>query len=334
MLLMMLAYAFFMFSCRDADKLRTLLHNTYRVKLFMQSSTPGLTGPLTVRECLEWMSAALESAGLFFGHGTDNPWDEACWLLETSLRRQGVAPLVADTLLDDSQLAPVRALLEARITTRKPAAYLLEEAWFCGLPFVVNEQVLVPRSPIAELIENGFEPLLPQPPTRILDLCTGSGCIGIACALAFPEASVVLSDISLEALDVARRNVVLHGVGERVTVVAADLLDGLGGPFDLIVSNPPYVAEDEYRDLPQEYLREPALGLVTGQKGLELPLRILAEAPRALAPGGVLILETGATWPTLAEACPELPFLWLEFEHGGEGVCVLTREQLPGSLPG
>ena len=328
MLLMMLAYAFFMFSCRDADKLRTLLHNTYRVKLFMQSSTVGLAGPLTAQECLTRMSAALEAAGLFFGHGTDNAWDEACWLLETSARRQGLDALSADTLLDDSLLAPVRALLAARIATRKPAAYLLGEAWFCGLPFVVDEHVLVPRSPIAELIENGFEPLLPRPPARILDLCTGSGCIGIACALAFPEASVVLSDISPEALEVARRNVALHGVEDRVMVVAADLFEGLQEPFDLIVSNPPYVAEDEYRELPEEYQREPALGLVTGQAGLELPLRILAGAPRMLAPAGVLILETGATWPVLADACPALPFLWLEFSQGGEGVCLLTREQL------
>lgn len=289
-----------------------------------------LQGPLGTQDCLERMSAALDAAGLFFGHGTDNSWDEACWLLETLLRRQGVTDLRSDTLLTNTQLQPVRELLAARITTRKPLAYLLQEAWFCGLPFFVDERVLVPRSPLAELIRNHFEPLLPHPPRRILDLCTGSGCIGIACALAFPEAEVVLSDISADALAVARINVARHGLQERVFCVQSDLFAGLDGAFDLIVTNPPYVAEDEYQTLPEEFHCEPELGLVTGGGGLDIPLRILGGAATFLAPNGVLILETGATWPGLAAARPALPFLWLEFEDGGEGVCMLTARQLSG----
>jgi len=284
--------------------------------------------PLNTQQCLEQMSAALDAAGLFFGHGTDNSWDEACWLLETLLRRQGVTSLRPDTELSDKQLQPVRAMLAARITTRKPLAYLLEEAWFCGLPFFVDERVLVPRSPLAELINNQFEPLLPHPPKRILDLCTGSGCIGIACALAYPEAQVVLSDISDAALEVARINVARHALEGRVSCVQSDLFAGIDGVFDLIITNPPYVAEDEYRELPAEFHREPELGLVTGGAGLEIPLRILAGAAAMLEPDGVLILETGATWPVLAAARPAVPFLWLEFEHGGEGVCMLTASQL------
>jgi ribosomal protein L3 glutamine methyltransferase len=282
----------------------------------------------TAREVLEQMSEAFDAAELYFGHGTDNAWDEACWLLETSLRRQGKPELTADTPLNEDELAEAEKLFSARIATRKPLAYLLNEAWFCGLPFFVDERVLVPRSPFAELIDNGFEPLLPQAPRRILDLCTGGGCIGIACALAFPEAEVVLSDISADALDVARINVGKHGLQDRVSLVQSDLFENIDGTFDLIVSNPPYVGVDEYRELPDEYLREPELGLVTDKDGIGIPLRILERAAQFLNPEGLLFLETGATWPLLVEARPELPFLWLEFEHGGEGICALRREDL------
>ncbi|MGV3592116.1 MAG: 50S ribosomal protein L3 N(5)-glutamine methyltransferase [Gammaproteobacteria bacterium] len=284
----------------------------------------------TAREVLEQMSEAFDAAELYFGHGTDNAWDEACWLLETALRRQGVQELTADTPLSASDLVEAEKLFNARIATRKPLAYLLKEAWFCGLPFYVDERVLVPRSPFAELIDNRFEPLLTKAPRRILDLCTGGGCIGIACALAFPEAEVVLSDISADALEVARINVEKHGLQQRVQLVQSDLFANVAGTFDLIVSNPPYVGIDEYRELPDEYLREPQLGLVTDDDGIGIPLRILEQAADFLNPEGLLFLETGATWPLLAEARPDLPFLWLEFEHGGEGICALRREQLRG----
>lgn len=282
----------------------------------------------TARQVLEQMAEAFDAADLFFGHGTDNSWDEACWLLETLRRRQGKPELQEDTPLGAADLVEASALFNARIATRKPLAYLLNEAWFCGIPFYVDERVLVPRSPFAELIRNRFDPLLKREPRRILDLCAGGGCIGIACALAFPEAKVVLADISSEALEVAEINVTALALQERVELVRSDLFKGITGKFDLIVSNPPYVAEDEYVELPDEYHREPRLGLVTEQDGIEIPLRILDEAAAFLRPGGLLLLETGATWPVLAEARKDLPFLWLEFEQGGEGICALTKEQL------
>lgn len=279
---------------------------------------------------IEQSAEALETAGLFFGHGTDNAWDEACWLLETILRRHGEPAPEAETELDleSPAMREVAQLLEQRVATRKPLAYLLQEAWFCGVPFYVDERVLVPRSPIAELIDNGCEPFLQTPPRRILDLCAGGGCIGIACALAFPEAEVVLGDLSPEALEVAKINIAKFNLQERVSCVESDLFARIPGTFDLIVSNPPYVAQSEYEELPEEFLREPRLGLVSEDEGLGIPLRILREAATHLNPDGILILETGATWPALDAACPELPFLWIDFEHGGEGVCLLHRDQL------
>jgi ribosomal protein L3 glutamine methyltransferase len=287
-----------------------------------------VAGPVRTQELLEEMTAELENAGLFFGHGTDNAWDEACWLLETMLARQGVTGLQPDGYLQPVQLSEVLSILDERIRSRKPLAYLLHEAWFCGLPFYVDERVLVPRSPFAELIQKQFEPLLKTQPQRILDLCTGSGCIGIACALAFPDAEVVLADISPDALEVAKINIAKFDLGDRVSLIQADLFDGVEGTFDLIVTNPPYVASEEYANLPEEYHREPELGLVTEKDGLDIPLRILAAAANYLEPDGLLIMETGATWPLLAQNHPDIPFLWLEFEFGGEGICMLTREQL------
>ena len=281
-------------------------------------------------EYIERSAHALDAAGLFFGHGTDNAWDEACWLLETVLRRHAVDAPGPDSELamDAEPMQEVARLLEQRIATRKPLAYLLREAWFCGLPFFVDERVLVPRSPIAELIGKHFEPLLSRAPGRILDLCTGGGCIGIACAHAFPGAQVVLSDLSPDALAVAAHNVQQFSLEQRVACVHSDLFNSIEGRFDLIVSNPPYVGQAEYDALPKEFLREPRLGLVSEDEGLDIPLRVLKQAADYLSPGGILVLETGATWPLLDAACPQLEFLWVEFEHGGEGVCVLRREQL------
>ncbi|MDR0779700.1 MAG: 50S ribosomal protein L3 N(5)-glutamine methyltransferase [Pseudomonadales bacterium] len=288
---------------------------------------------ISAQQYLERSAARMEEAGLFFGHGTDNAWDEACWLLETLLKRDGVQDIHPDLPLSPALVAQADAMLAQRLSTRTPLAYLLREAWFCGVPFYVDERVLVPRSPIAELIQAGFAPLLQQAPRRVLDLCAGGGCIGIACALAFEEAEVVLSDISPEALEVARMNVARFALQNRVQVLQSDLCAAVPGRFDLIVSNPPYVAQDEYDTLPGEFKREPVLGLVSAREGLAIPLRILDQAVDKLDPGGMLVLETGATWELLAATRPDLPFLWLEFENGGEGVCALTREQLLATLP-
>lgn len=285
-------------------------------------------GSLKTEDCLQRMAAAFEEAGLFFGHGTENAWDEACWLLETLARRADLPAPTLETLLSADFVASVNELAKQRIDTRKPLAYLLKEAWFCDIPFYVDERVLVPRSPFGELIRNHFSPLLQTTPKRILDLCAGSGCIGIACALVFPEAEVVLADLSAAALAVAKMNIARYQLESRVQVIESDLFEKVPGKFDLIVSNPPYVGAEEYAELPTEYLLEPQLGLVTGLDGLEIPLKILEQAADHLQPQGLLLLETGATWPLLDEARPDLPFLWLEFEFGGEGICALRREDL------
>ena len=287
-----------------------------------------LQGVTNTQECLDRITDAFDTADLFFGHGTDNAWDEACWLLETLARRHQLPQLQLGTALPTDLLVEVEDIARLRMDTRKPLAYLLNEAWFCDVPFYVDERVLVPRSPFAELIRNRFEPLLPKTPRRILDLCTGGGCIGIACALAFPDAEVVLADLSPDALAVARINIEKHKLSGRVQWVESDLFDNITGKFDLIVSNPPYVGAEEYAELPDEYLREPQLGLLTGNDGLEIPLKILQQAAEFLTDDGLLLLETGATWPLLDEVRSDLPFLWLEFEHGGEGICALTAEQL------
>lgn len=283
-----------------------------------------------IEDYLQRLAQAFDAAGLYYGHGTDNAWDEACWLFETVMRRHGWEELTPDMPLDPAgiEVQEVEALHQARIATRKPLAYLLKEAWFCGRPYYVDERVLVPRSPMAELINNRFEALVPQEPVRILDLCTGSGCIGIACALEFPAAEVVLADLSAEALAVATVNVERHEVRDRVSIVQSNLFAEVEGRFDLILCNPPYVGESEYAQLPDEYRHEPAVGLLSDEEGLDLPRRIISEAARYLNEGGSLILETGATWPLLDAAFAQLPFLWLEFEQGGEGVCLLSRKDL------
>ncbi|MCB1650072.1 MAG: 50S ribosomal protein L3 N(5)-glutamine methyltransferase [Pseudomonadales bacterium] len=288
----------------------------------------------TVEQVLERVSRQFEQAELFYGHGTDNPWDEAVYLVFSAL---GIPfdcddSMLQKTLTQEEQ-AHVDALVRARIDARIPVAYLVREAWFAGLPFTVDERVLIPRSPLAELILKDFEPLLARPPASVLDLCTGSGCIGIATALAFPEARVELADISADALALARENVIRHGVQERVSVHQSDLFASLAGRYDLILSNPPYVSQEEIDELPQEYRHEPALGLHSQDNGLAIPLQILREAANYLSEDGLLIMEVGYSHEALAERLPGVPFLWLEFEHGGEGLFALTAGQLREASP-
>ena len=288
---------------------------------------------MIVEECLARIEEMLEASELSFGHGTDNAGDEAYWLLHSILYgARDFAEIPPDMPVTEGQWSRVRELLDRRINERKPLAYLLKEAWFCGLPFHVDERVLVPRSPIAELIQNGFEPFLAQPPADILDLCTGSGCIGIACADAFPEARAVLSDCSEDALAVAQQNITRHGQQDRVSTQLSDVFDSIVGRFDLIVSNPPYVSAEEYAGLPDEYVQEPRLGLVCGENGLAIPLRILRQAAGFLNDDGLLILEVGNNWQALEEAVPDLPLLWLDFEFGGHGVCALHKSELMAYL--
>jgi len=283
----------------------------------------------TVGDLVLAVAAELEAAGLFYGHGTDNPHDEAAALVFHVLDLSHDREDAYDQPVSSGQQAQVKAMLAQRIESRKPLAYLLGEAWFCGRPYFVDERVLVPRSPIAELIADRFQPwVAPDSVRRILEIGTGSGCIAIACALAFPEAEVVATDISPEALEVAARNVSRQQVESRLELVRTDHADGISGQFDLLVSNPPYVPSGEARELPVEYGHEPSLGLYSGSDGLDSARRILQDASRLLSPQGVLVLEVGAQWQALEQAFPQLPVIWLEFANGGEGVGIIEAAAL------
>lgn len=288
-------------------------------------------GLVTIQDFIRWGASRFNKAGLFFGHGTDNALDEAAQLVLHSLHLAPDLPAsFRDCRLTPGERVTISDLIERRVTERVPAAYLTGRAWFAGLEFVVSDQVLVPRSPIAELIEAGFDPWIDgERVGRVLDLCTGGGCIGIAAAVYLPDADVDLVDISPSALQVARRNVERHGVGDRVRVLESDLFEGLSGNrYDLILSNPPYVSEHEYQGLPMEYRREPELGLLAGEDGLEVVVRILRDSGRHLTDEGILILEVGSSAAELERRIPDVPWTWLEFERGGEGVLLLTREQI------
>ncbi len=284
----------------------------------------------TVRDYLRYVSSKFAASPLYFGHGTDNVWDEAVQLVMRSLN----LPLENNAVFLDARLVReerelIIERMNRRINERVPLAYLLGEAWFMGLPFHVDDRVLVPRSPLGELIQNGLQPWLGSKAAyRILDLCTGSGCIGIAAATVFEDAEVELADISEHALEVARSNIEYHELGERVRTVHSDLFDSLEGYYDVILSNPPYVDARDLASMPEEYSHEPELGLAAGDDGLDIAHRILAEAADHLNPGGLLIVEVGNSWVALQEAYPDLSFTWLEFENGGEGVFLLTAEDL------
>ena len=284
----------------------------------------------TLRDHLRYAAAHMQRSGVAFGHGTDNAWDEAAALVS---HVAGVPwerlPACLDARLVAREQVAFAELLQRRVDARIPLPYLTGIAHFAGSEFEVTEDTLIPRSPIAELIEAGFEPLIAEPPQRVLDLCTGCGCIGIATALALPEAEVVLSDISELALAVARRNIERHGVGERVEAVLSDLFEDVGAAgFDLIVSNPPYVDADDLAGMPAEFRHEPELALASGADGLDFTRRLLAQAASFLNPGGMLLVEVGNSAAALERAFPQLPFLWLEFESGGSGVVALPREHL------
>lgn len=285
----------------------------------------------TVEQFIRAGASLLEAAGLSFGHGTDNAVDDAAELVffAAGLRHEA-APEVYAHELTEPQRAAVRQLLGRRVQERIPSAYLTHRMWFAGHEFHVDERVLVPRSPIAELIEAGFEPWIdPTSITRLVDIGTGSGCIAIASALALPGAVVDAADVSEAALAVTRINIDKHGVAARVRGVLSDVYAGLGaGRYDVIVSNPPYVSIAEMTALPEEYLKEPDLGLRAGDDGLDVVRRLLAGAAEHLSPGGILVVEVGDSEEALVAACPGVPFTWLEFERGGGGVFLLNQAQV------
>jgi ribosomal protein L3 glutamine methyltransferase len=285
----------------------------------------------TLRDWVRWGASQFSAAGLCFGHGTGNAVDEALALVLAAVHLGHEIPAeFLDARVTSVEAERILGLFHERVERRIPAAYLIGEARFAGLDFYVDSSVLIPRSPIAELIEEGFAPWLdPAHVTSVLDLCCGSGCIGIACARAFPHALVDLVDVSPEALEVASRNIDRHQLEHRVRPVLSDLFEGLDGePYDLIVSNPPYVSRAEMNVLPDEYLHEPALALVAGEDGLDVVARILAQGAEYLRPGGIIVVEVGSSAEALLARYPGVPFLWLDFERGGDGVFLLTAEQL------
>jgi ribosomal protein L3 glutamine methyltransferase len=285
----------------------------------------------TIVDLIRYAASRFSAAGLTFGHSHDNAIDEASHLVLSSLHLPpDLPPAYGKARLTAAEKAGVLALVERRIETREPVAYLVGEAWFAGLPFKSDPRALVPRSPIAELIEDGFSPWLDgREVARALDLCTGSGCIGIAMAAHNPAWRVDLADISDDALALARENIALHQLGDRVRAVHSDLFAGLRGErYDLVVSNPPYVTDAEYAVLPGEYAHEPKLGLAAGADGLDIALRILRDAPEHLADAGVLIVEVGESEHALAALLPDVPFVWIEFKVGPMGVFALERRDL------
>nr|WP_255697829.1 MULTISPECIES: 50S ribosomal protein L3 N(5)-glutamine methyltransferase [unclassified Pantoea] len=284
----------------------------------------------TIQDMLRWAVSRFTAAGIWYGHGTDNAWDEAVQLvLPTLWLPLDIPEDMRHARLTASERHRVVERVIRRVNERIPVAYLTNKAWFCGHEFFVDERVLVPRSPIGELIENRFAGLLTQQPQHILDMCTGSGCIAIACAYAFPEAEVDAVDISSDALAVAEQNIEAHGLLHHVTPIRADLFRQLPQlKYDLIVTNPPYVDAEDMDDLPGEYRHEPELGLAAGSDGLKLVRRILACAPDYLSEQGVLICEVGNSMVHMMEQYPDVPFTWLEFDNGGDGVFMLTREQI------
>lgn len=285
----------------------------------------------TVEQFIRAGASLLEAAGLSFGHGTDNAVDDAAEIVFFAAHlRHEEAPEVYARVLTEPQRAAVRQLLGRRVQERIPTAYLTHRMWFAGHEFHVDERVLVPRSPIAELIETGFEPWIDAGDIkRLVDIGTGSGCIAIASALALPDAVVDAVDVSEAALAVTRLNIDKHGIAARVRAVLSDVYSGVAGErYDVIVSNPPYVSSAEMTALPEEYLKEPDLGLRAGDDGLDVVRRLLAGAGEHLNPGGILVVEVGDSEAALVAACPSVPFTWLDFERGGGGIFLLTEAQV------
>ena len=295
--------------------------------------TPVIDELITLRDWLRYAISRFTAAGLFFGHGCDNAVDEAAWLILATLNLpRGELDPFLDARLTRTERQAVHHVIELRVAKRLPAAYLLNEAWLGEFRFYVDQRVIVPRSYFAELINDGFAPWVEDTGAigTALDLCTGSGCLAILMALAFPGARVDAVDLSADALAVARRNVADYGLKDRLELVAADLFDGLAGRrYDLIVSNPPYVTAAAMRELPPEYRHEPQLALAAGEDGLDIVRRILVQARQHLTPEGLLAVEVGHNREIVEAAFPDLPLTWIDTASGEGKIFLIARGQLP-----
>ena len=288
---------------------------------------------VTVRDWLRWAVSRFNESGLAYGHGTENAWDEAVWLVLATLHlpHDTLEPWL-DAHLTRSERLGLLNNLQQRVVHRMPTAYLVQEAWLGSFRFYVDQRVIIPRSYFAELLENGFAPWIEDPESvgAALDLCTGSGCLAILMAHAFPCASVDAIDISADALVVACRNIADYHLDDRVHAIESDLFAAVKGKrYDLILSNPPYVTSEAMAALPAEYRHEPALALAAGADGLDVVRRILAEAREHLNPGGLLAIEVGHNQHLVEAAFPDLPMVWLDTEHAEGKVFLVTREDLP-----
>lgn len=297
----------------------------------MKSTQHEQVPPATVAEALAVAESELNASGIFFGHGTDNAWDEAVQLV---LAAAGLPADSDDSVLTAAVSASARerlqAMLHRRIEERVPLPYLTGVAWFAGLSFACDERAIIPRSPLAEVILNNFKPWYSGPePARLLDLCCGGGCIGLAAAHYHQGLTVDLVDLDPQALALAGENIARHSLQQRVRALHSDLFSEVGqARYDLILSNPPYVDASDLAGMPAEYHHEPALALASGADGLDITRRILAQALDYLTPGGLLLVEVGNSWEALEAAYPQLPFTWLEFEQGGHGVFALSAQDL------
>jgi len=288
---------------------------------------------MNVEQLIRTIAGRFEEADLSYGHGTDNALDEAAWLVFATLElSHDHAPAVYTVEVDDTEARAALDIAQRRVRERVPLAYLINQAYFAGHEFYVDERVLIPRSPFAELILARFSPWLEVKAVRsAVDLGTGSGCIAIAIAHAFPDTCVDAVDISADALDVTSMNIERHGLTHRVTAVKSDFFAKLSGrQYDLIVSNPPYVDRQDMESMPDEFHHEPELGLAAGDDGLESVHKILRDASRFLTDNGILVCEVGNSQPALELAYPNTAFVWLEFSEGGAGVFVLTKNDLEG----